>query len=203
MVSGQAILYQNDSCGLPAGSVTAWAVLEHFPQQAPLRLDRFALLDHQQSQDPVRDQKQDHQQRQQSAPRFRLRIRSLSGVDDGQGAPMRPVRWASPLSAHGNPSGGRFVSAGRIWSYTRLQTCPSRPGCNPLHIMSNATSVTGVSLRRPRPLCPLSHAAHFPLWARLLSPVDALATLGKIPHSPKALCVAPWLRGGFSSLSRH
>ena len=66
------------------------AVLEHFPEQAALRLDRAPLLHHQQGQNPVRNQEQDDQQRKQRASRFRLWCCTLRGIDNCQGAPKLP-----------------------------------------------------------------------------------------------------------------
>ena len=79
-----------ERCQLPA-------VLEHFPQQAALGLDGLPLLHHQQGQNPVRNQKQNNQQRKQRAPRLWLRICSLRGIDNSQGAPKLPGPLGCPV----------------------------------------------------------------------------------------------------------
>ena len=80
-------------------------ILQHFPEQAALGVNRPSLLDHQQGQNPIRNQKQNNQQRKQSAPRLPLRNFTLCGVDDCQGAPKLPERWAVLRSAPADPSG--------------------------------------------------------------------------------------------------
>ena len=64
-------------------------VFEHLADQRPLRFNRLSLLNYQRRQNPVRDNEQNHEQRQNGCgPRLGFRSCILSAVNDGQNCPQ-------------------------------------------------------------------------------------------------------------------
>ena len=84
------------------------AVLQHFPQQAPLRLDGSPLFHHQHGQDCIRSDEQNDQQRKQTCPRL-LWSCAWRRIDECHGAPKLTrccQAWSPTMHLSHQPSGG-------------------------------------------------------------------------------------------------